>query len=496
MSTESAPRQPLTRSAAARIAETSRRIDWASTYRRVCAVASPLTTADHAEPIGPRVSSERAFAAFVAGCTCTLTSHLHTAECDARWTAAAEAAEVEMAAAPVFEVGQRVRFTDDIGSPELVHVTGVIAVAGPRESVVTLDTKVPGYSPELRSFNRYIELLSDTAELTAVEAVRLVTRRSQAIAADKAARADRAAAERAEDELWVSDSGAASAARLVLARRYRAELRAYGVPVEQLEYAEPAGPEAIDYAHELDENGDWFTCPTHHGAVTQDCACSTADFPGAWGMPTVSYTEQWAAKGEPEADAFVAAQLTADPIIDTLERLGKLDADRPALERGSWVSDETAAALDAAQAEAEALTKAQRDAAEYAAALRTLADIVEATPEVHRYHDFYAWYGSSRGDLAAVTRAALAHGATVAKDIDDQSYNVDLKIGPLKVSALASRRNVCERVVLGTETVTKTVTDPEYVAPEVPTVEVTETVERIEWRCTPLMSIYTAEGGD
>jgi hypothetical protein len=370
MSTESAPRQPLTRTAAARIAETSRRIDWASTYRRVCAVASPLTTADHAEPIGPQDSSDRAFAAFVAGCTCDLTSHLHTAECDARWTAAAEAAEVEMAAAPVFEVGQRVRFTADIGSPELVHVTGVIAVAGPRESVVTLDAKVPGYSPELRSFNRYIEPLEPAAELEA--------------------------AEMAEDQLWVSDSVAVSAARLVLARRYRAELRAYGVPVEALLYAEPAGP------------------------ITPE----------------------------------VAAWLGIGP--------------------------------------AEAPTKAQLEATEYAAALRTLADIVEATPEVHRYNDFYVWYGSSRGDLAAVTRAALAHGATVAKDVDEQSYNVDLKIGPLKVSVLASRRNVCERVVLGTETVTKTVTDPEYVAPEVPTVEVTETVERIEWRCTPLL----AEAGD
>jgi hypothetical protein len=59
-----------------------------------------------------------------------------------------------------------------------------------------------------------------------------------------------------------------------------------------------AGPEHIDYAHELDENGDWFTCPTHGGAVTQDCECSTADYPGSWGLPTVSYTEQWALYSE------------------------------------------------------------------------------------------------------------------------------------------------------------------------------------------------------
>jgi hypothetical protein len=390
MTTSPAPR---TRSAAARIAEGIRRIDTARDYRRVCSMARGAKF-DHAEPIGPDDSGERfelnytesaprqtaadeAYAAYVTGCACDLTDHRHTAECSARWDAAAEAAEVEQDA-PVFEVGQRVRFTADIGSPELVHVTGVIAEVGPRESVVTLDAKVLGYSPELRSFNRYIEPVPevDPTELTAVEAVRLVTRRSQAITADKAERATRR--------------------RVEHGRLYRAELRAYGVPVAQLLYPEPAGP------------------------ITPE----------------------------------VAAWLGIGP--------------------------------------AEVPTKAQLEAAEYAAALRTLADIVEATPEVHRYNDFYAWYGGSRGDLAAVTRAALAAGATVAKDIDETSYNVELRIGPLKVSALASRRNVCERVVLGTDEVTRTVPDPAYVAEPVPTIEVTETVERIEWRCTPLL----AEGGE
>jgi hypothetical protein len=389
-------------------------------------MTAPRTTAQSA--------ADEAYAAFVAGCTCGLTDHQHTTECAARWDAAAEAAELANTEAPAapFEIGQRVRFTAEIGSPELVHVTGEITEAGPRESVVRLDTRVPGYVAELRSFNIYIEPIP---ELTAVEAVRLVTRRAQRAALDHAeplgpvpcahvfmrtmgalscqkchvgASATLGGAFRTYAQQWAEADRrtelaatdptlSAYAMRLVQAAEYRAELRAYGVPVAQLVYPFAIGPDPEYLGHP-----------------------DRAEYRAAW------------------------------------EQAGRLTG-----------------------------------AAEYAAALRALADIVEATPEVHRYNDFFVWYGESREDLAALARAALAAGATVAKDVEADSYNLELRLGPLKLMALANRSAVCERVVLGTDEVTEMVPDPEYVAPELPAaplVQVTRTVDRVEWRCTPLLA--------
>lgn len=48
------------------------------------------------------------------------------------------------------------------------------------------------------------------------------------------------------------------------------------------------------------------------------------------------------------------------------------------------------------------------------------------------------------------------------------------------------RKQVCTRVVTGTETVTEEVPDPAYIA-DAPMVTVTHEVETIEWRCEPLM---------
>lgn len=51
-------------------------------------------------------------------------------------------------------------------------------------------------------------------------------------------------------------------------------------------------------------------------------------------------------------------------------------------------------------------------------------------------------------------------------------------------SVTASREAVCERVVVGVTTVTREVPDPSVV---VPLVEVTEEVETVEWKCSPLL---------
>jgi hypothetical protein len=131
-------------------------------------------------------------------------------------------------------------------------------------------------------------------------------------------------------------------------------------------------------------------------------------------------------------------------------------------------------------------------AAEYAAALRTLATMVESLPGIHRYTNITAFFANDREEMVQIVRAALAAGVKVEKDIDEDSYNLDLRIGPLKVSALASRYDVCERVVTGTEEVTKTVVDPAYVLPDAPMIEVKETVEKVKWVCTPLLAEVSA----
>jgi hypothetical protein len=140
-------------------------------------------------------------------------------------------------------------------------------------------------------------------------------------------------------------------------------------------------------------------------------------------------------------------------------------------------------------------------AAELAAGLRSVADMVEATPELASafgiaFLKMQAYVGYAFEDkpaaLATFARAALRHGAKVEKKADDKWSSVDAKWGPVTVSAYTNRDEVCERVVTGTEVVTKKVPDPEALA-LVPEVEVTEEVETFEWRCVPLLA---AEAGE
>ncbi|MFJ8815459.1 hypothetical protein [Amycolatopsis thermoflava] len=126
--------------------------------------------------------------------------------------------------------------------------------------------------------------------------------------------------------------------------------------------------------------------------------------------------------------------------------------------------------------------------------LRKLADFIEQHPHLgSRIHGINVWYPDSAADMAPIAAAAARFGATVHKDITDSMYNLAIDFGAVTAKALAYREQVCERVVVGTETVTRTVPDPDKLA-EVPQVEITETVEKVEWRCTPLLA-STPDGG-
>jgi hypothetical protein len=129
-------------------------------------------------------------------------------------------------------------------------------------------------------------------------------------------------------------------------------------------------------------------------------------------------------------------------------------------------------------------------AAAKAAGLRKLADMIEHTPELVDMTSLtrlYAFHARKPGDHALLARAALRHGAIVDKDINDQQYNLLITWAPgVSTYLLADRNEVCERIKVGEETITRTVLDPDALA-TVPEVEVTECVDIYEWQCTPLL---------
>lgn len=138
-------------------------------------------------------------------------------------------------------------------------------------------------------------------------------------------------------------------------------------------------------------------------------------------------------------------------------------------------------------------------AQQQAAGLRALADMIENNSYLAQETRYVldqinvpvSHAEDPKGALAAFIRAAKAHGATVTKDNNDQWGGVILTWGKVGLYVYAKREQVCERVVTGSETVTKTVPDPDALA-LVPTVEVTETVETYRWECSPLLAAAEA----
>lgn len=128
------------------------------------------------------------------------------------------------------------------------------------------------------------------------------------------------------------------------------------------------------------------------------------------------------------------------------------------------------------------------------AGIRELADWLESHPEVpmpfalddgdlsihvtpHRVED-------PKATLAAVAKALPGK---VTKSANDASghFNLNGSVGGIKLHVIAYRNEVCERVVTGTREVTKTIPDPMVT---VPTIEVTEVVEDVEWVCGSVLA--------
>lgn len=131
--------------------------------------------------------------------------------------------------------------------------------------------------------------------------------------------------------------------------------------------------------------------------------------------------------------------------------------------------------------------------AAYISGLRKLADLLERNADIplpyasgtaaapaHRI-TFYMLDASRE---AFVERARMFPGV-LKKEVGNETFSLVGSLDGLHFDVVAYRDNVCERVVTGTRKVTRTIPDPDV---EVPTVEVTETVEDVEWHCAPLLS--------
>jgi hypothetical protein len=165
--------------------------------------------------------------------------------------------------------------------------------------------------------------------------------------------------------------------------------------------------------------------------------------------------------------------------------------------RGEQPLAERAVPLEEALAESAERSKARKLAGEVASGLEAIAVMVRANPQLA---ERLAWgfrpehtlipvmhEENPAAVLAEFVTAASRSGARVAKDGSENYFKALLSWGPVGLQVYANREQVCERVVVGTETVIKTVKDPVALA-AVPEVEVTEEVEQVEWRCRPLLA--------
>lgn len=133
-----------------------------------------------------------------------------------------------------------------------------------------------------------------------------------------------------------------------------------------------------------------------------------------------------------------------------------------------------------------------RTRAEQVAGIRELADWLEAHPEVPIPHELtgndysYVLIMTLSVDDPKATLAAIARAlpGDVKKDADSSQFEIEGRVGGINVKAIAQRNEVCERVVVGTREITRTIPDPRVAVPEI---EVTETIEDVKWVCTPLM---------
>ena len=122
------------------------------------------------------------------------------------------------------------------------------------------------------------------------------------------------------------------------------------------------------------------------------------------------------------------------------------------------------------------------DRRRYLDGLQELVDFLKAHPAVDFNPEYSVitilWHRSGVDELAKAARLL----GRVEKRSDDSFLNLERHFGPHRIQAYSSHTAVCERVVVGTETVTREEPDPEALK-QVPKITVTEEREIVEWKC-------------
>jgi hypothetical protein len=149
------------------------------------------------------------------------------------------------------------------------------------------------------------------------------------------------------------------------------------------------------------------------------------------------------------------------------------------------------------QTPAEATAADDSRRAGYIKGLRALADALEDNPAIPLPYQgtdaditiMFLTGDDRRRGMADAARAIPCDWAKTPWGDGGSTAYLDLmgQLHGLRLALTAYRNDVCERVVTGTREVTKTVKDPEALA-AVPEVEVTETVENVEWICGSLLA--------
>lgn len=78
------------------------------------------------------------------------------------------------------------------------------------------------------------------------------------------------------------------------------------------------------------------------------------------------------------------------------------------------------------------------------------------------------------------------------RELGDGYLDVTVPMRALSIKLTDLRAEVCERVVTGVETVTEEVPDPDYIA-AAPKVTVTRDIEKVEWKCGPVLAPRASE---
>ncbi|WP_435744994.1 hypothetical protein [Nocardioides sp. SYSU DS0663] len=145
------------------------------------------------------------------------------------------------------------------------------------------------------------------------------------------------------------------------------------------------------------------------------------------------------------------------------------------------------------------MTETSTTTATQAQALLAAAEFIDAHPDLPAPYvtsfnrgevDLnYYLHINARGTLAEQKATAAAIVRAVGGDWEKQPWGEEFRFkttrGPLTFDIQVQRDAVCERVVVGTETVTLPATDAQVIEAQP---ERTEVREVVEWRCAPLLA--------